>query len=100
MAPRPTEVKLVAKLMDPEISEDSMDLAREIIEALDQARQDRDAWVVVARTMKDGPVLTVGPFSTVLQASKAMHKIPFADLGEGVGARLAPLRTTKWIDEL
>jgi len=48
--PRPTEIRLVAKLLDPdaENSEDASALAIEIIEALDNSRLKRESFIVVA----------------------------------------------------
>jgi len=100
MAPRPTEVTLLAKMMDPDVSPDAKDLAKDMIEALDKAREDRDQWIVTARTMTGGPIVTVGPFSTMLQASKAMKKISFVDTeGEGVGAMILNMKPVSWIDK-
>lgn len=100
MAPRPTEVTLLAKMMDPDLSDDAKALAKDMIEALDKAREDRDQWIVTARTMVGGPIITVGPFSTMLQAGKAMKKISFVDLdGEGVGAMFLNMKPVSWINK-
>lgn len=102
MAPRPTEVKLVAKMMDPDVSQESMDLARDIIEALDEARQDREYWLLSARTLKDAPTITVGPFSTKNQALKAASRLAFADdpaTTPGVGALIHNMKPPVWLDK-
>ena len=71
-----------------------------MIEALDKAREDREQWIVTARTMVGGPIITVGPFSTMLQASKAMKKISFVDTeGEGIGAMFLNMKPVSWIDK-
>lgn len=102
MAPRPTEVKLVAKMMDPDVSEDAMELARNIIDALDAARADREQWLVSARTMREGPTLTVGPWSTKNQALKAAGKIAFADdpnSTPGLGWLVHKMYPPGWLDK-
>lgn len=103
MAPRPTEVSLVAKMMDPEASDDAKDLARDIIDALDEARSDREWWLVSARTIKDGPSITVGPYSTRNQAVKAASKIAFADdpnTTPGLGYLVHKMNPPSWLDKL
>lgn len=101
MAPRPTEITLVAKMMDPEASEDAKALARDIIEALDAARADREWWLVSARTLKDGPTLTIGPFSTKNQALKASGRVAFADdpaTTPGLGLMVHKMQPPTWLD--
>lgn len=102
MAPRPTEINLVAKMMDPECSEDAKALARDIIEALDESRADREWWLVSARTLKDAPTITVGPFSTKNQAMKAASRIAFADdpaTTPGLGALIHNMKPPAWLDK-
>lgn len=102
MAPRPTEITLVAKMMDPECSDDAKALARDIIEALDEARSDREAWLVSARTLRNGPSLTVGPFSTKNQAVKAASKIAFADdpnTTPGLGYLIHKMNPPSWLNK-
>lgn len=87
-------------MMDPDASPEAKDLAKDMIEALDKSREDRDQWIVTARTMVGGPIITVGPFSTMLQASKAMKKIAFVDPeGAGVGAMFLNMKPVSWIDK-
>lgn len=103
MALRPTEVKLVAELMDPNLSEESVLLAREIIEALDQSRKEREQWIVAARTMKNGPHIMVGPFSTKNQAVKGYKKLAYVDdpnTTPGVGAVICKMYHPVWLDSL
>lgn len=70
--PRPTEIKLVAGLLDPESSDpdNANELAIEIIEALDKSRDKRDSYVVVGQLASWAPVQTWGDFTTKLQAQK------------------------------
>jgi hypothetical protein len=90
--PRPTEIKLVAKLLDPdaENSEDASALAIEIIEALDASRLKRESFVVVAKLADWAPLQAWGEFSTRLQAEKFFPHLssPNANGGKGAIARL------------
>lgn len=99
---RPTEVNLLAKMMDPEVSDDAKALAKDMVDALDEARSDRDYWLVSARTMRDGPALTVGPFSTKNQAVKAASKLAFADdpnLTPGLGYLIHKMNPPSWLEK-
>lgn len=103
MSPRPTEVKLLATMMDPACSDDAQDLARAMIEALDESRTKRDMWIVSARTMKQAPIINVGVYSTKNQAMKAAKGIPFLDdpeTTEGVGCLIMPMRSPAWLEKL
>jgi hypothetical protein len=84
--PRPTEVKLVASLLDPDnaTSEDAMDLATEIIEALDKSRAKRESYILVAQLAHWAPVQSFGEFSTKLQAEKFVKNLSAVDK-DGVG---------------
>ena len=86
--PRPTEVKLVANLLDPDApnSEDAMALAHEIIEALDKSRIKRDSYIVVAKLADWSPLQAWGEFSTKLQAEKFVGKLAAPGPGSGRGA--------------
>ena len=81
--PRPTEIKLVANLLDPDNtnSESAMDLAQEIIEALDESRGKRDSYVVIAQLADWTPVQAWGDFSTKLQAEKFIPNLASPDKG-------------------
>jgi hypothetical protein len=81
--PRPTEIKLVANLLDPDTtnSEGATDLAYEIIEALDKSRAKRDAYIVVAQLAQWSPVQAWGEFSTKLQAEKFIPSLSSPDGG-------------------
>ena len=90
--PRPTEIKLVAKLLDPdaENSEDASALAIEIIEALDASRLKRESFVVVAKLADWAPLQAWGEFSTKLQAEKFFPHLSSPDGGgKGAIAKLA-----------
>jgi hypothetical protein len=86
--PRPTEIKLVASLLDPdaENSEDASALAIEIIEALDKSRIKRDSFIVVAKLADWAPLQAWGEFSTRLQAEKFFPHLVSPDPAGGKGA--------------
>jgi hypothetical protein len=79
--PRPTEIKLVANLLDPDStdSESAAELAQEIIEALDESRFKRDSYILVAQLAQWAPVQAWGEFSTKLQAEKFVKNLSAAD---------------------
>lgn len=85
--PRPTEIRLVAKLLDPDNASEGQaeDLALEIIEALDSARLKRESYTVVAKLADWAPLQAWGDFSTKLQAEKFLGNLSAAD-GTGKGA--------------
>ncbi len=85
--PRPTEIKLVASLLDPdaENSEDASALAIEIIEALDASRLKRESFIVVAKLADWAPLQAWGEFSTRLQAEKFFPHLASPDPGGGKG---------------
>jgi hypothetical protein len=85
--PRPTEIRLVAKLLDPDNASEGQaeDLALEIIEALDSARLKRESYAVVAKLADWAPLQAWGDFSTKLQAEKFLGNLSAAD-GTGKGA--------------
>ena len=85
--PRPTEIRLVAKLLDPDNASEGQaeDLAVEIIEALDQARLKRESFIVVAKLADYVPLQAWGEFSTKLQAQKFIPSLSSPD-GGGRGA--------------
>ena len=85
--PRPTEIRLVAKLLDPDNASEGQaeDLAVEIIEALDQARLKRESFIVVAKLADYVPLQAWGEFNTKLQAQKFIPLLSSPD-GSGRGA--------------
>lgn len=83
--PRPTEVKLVANLLDPDNtnSESAAELAEEIIEALDKSRGKRESFILVAQLAQWAPVQAWGEFSTKLQVEKFAKNLASPDPGGG-----------------
>ena len=82
--PRPTEIKLVANLLDPDNtnSESAAELAQEIIEALDESRYKRESYILVAQLARWAPVQAWGEFSTKLQAEKFVKNLSAVDKDE------------------
>lgn len=82
--PRPTEIKLVANLLDPDNtnSESAAELAVEIIEALDESRFKRESYILVAQLARWAPVQAWGEFSTKLQAEKFSKNLSAVDKDE------------------
>ena len=82
--PRPTEIKLVANLLDPDNtnSESATELAVEIIEALDESRYKRESYILVAQLARWAPVQAWGEFSTKLQAEKFAKNLSAVDKDE------------------
>ena len=103
MKPSPNEVKAVARVLDPTMSDEAMDMAREAIEALDQVRAGKDMWIMSARTIKDGPIINVGPWTTKNQALRATKQLAFADDPNetpGLGVMVMRMRTPDWLESL
>lgn len=101
---RPTlrEVRAVASILDPDQSDEAMDMAREAIEALDTVRAGKDQWIVVARPMANGPYLAVGTWTTKKQAMKASESLVSAHRTEtpGTGMIVMPMNHPSWLDKL
>ena len=73
MAPKPTEVRLVASLLQAEAESADM-LAKQIIESLDEKRdKDNDMWVIIRKWRTVISVL--GPYSTVGAANRVATKL-------------------------
>jgi len=102
--PRPTmrEMRAVARVLDSDMSDDAMDMAREAIEALDEVRVTKDQWIVVARVMAGGPYLAVGPWTTKKQAMKASESLCSAhkEPTPGTGMIVMPMNQPAWLDKL
>lgn len=70
---KPTEVRLVAQMLERP-AEDADDLARQVIEALDAKRaSDNEQWVAIYQWNKGGLVTCAfGPYGTRTQAERAV----------------------------
>lgn len=86
--PRPTEIRLVANLIDPDATnpEGAADMAVEIIEALDKSRVKRESYIVVAKLADWVPLQAWGEFSTRLQAEKFFPLLSAPGPGDGKAA--------------
>lgn len=104
MAPRPTEITLLAKMMAPggDDMDDAKELARDMIEALDKVRLEREQWVISVRNGSKSPVTTIGPFGTKNQAMKGTAKLAFdddPDTTPGVGWIVHRMYQPTWLDK-
>lgn len=89
-------------MMDPDVSPEAIELAKEIIVKLDEARAERDQYVALGRTMQKGPIIAVGPFSTRRQAEKAIPLMAFQEpLGTSpsVWGYVGPLKQMAWLQD-
>lgn len=77
-------------MMDPDVSPEAMDLAKEIITKLDAARAERQEWYVAVH---DPGVATFlrGPFSTPMSARKAVNSGKVFAASEGAQGMVLPL---------
>lgn len=103
MAPRPTEITAVAKILDPSLSDDAKIMAREIIEKMDELRLEREQWIVSIRNGAASPVVSTGPWTTKNQAMKAAAKVAFVDdpnTTPGVGWFVHRMMPPPWLDSL
>jgi hypothetical protein len=78
---RPSEVKLVSNLLDPDSpdSEGATELAKEIIESLDKSRGKREGYIYVGKV--EDWYIAWGEFSTKLQAEKFSNGIASGNHG-------------------
>jgi len=98
MAPRPTEVKKVAAMLEAG-AESPDDLAKQVIEKLDEMRAERVQYVVVHQ-FGEGPAWYAGhgPYSTRKQGEKAAANNP--GLAEASRTALVPVRTALGLEAL
>ena len=100
---RPTEVKLVAQILDSEASDEAREMAKEIIEVIDKSRTNLEQWVLSFKVSAKSPVITVGPWTTKNQALKATKLICFDDdpmTTPGVGWYVHKMNTPTWLASL
>lgn len=99
--PSPREVKAVAAALDAEY-DDIDDAARAVITALDEVRATKDQWIVVARPLANGPIVSVGPWTTHNQAAKASTSIVSAhkEPTDGTGMAVVKMYQPDWINKL
>ena len=57
-------VKTAAKILEPEPSEEAIDMAMEIVDAVLEIEQGRERWAIVARLDPKTPILGIGTWTT------------------------------------
>lgn len=92
---KPTEVRLVAKMLE-QPAEDADSLAESIIVALDEKRQKDERWMVIYQWQpKEERFVTIsyGPFNTRKQAEKALSGLvsPSEPLAKGMVCKVSEL---------
>lgn len=99
--PSPREIKAVSAVLDTEF-DDIEDAARAVIAALDEVRASRDQWILVARPLAGGPILSVGAWTTENQARKASQNLVSAhrEPTEGTGMAIIRMRQPEWLANL
>jgi len=99
--PTKRELVAVANILDPSLSDEAIDMAREVVETLDDVRSSKDQWIVVARLMANGPDLAVGTWTTKKQALKASECLVSAHREEapGTGMIVMPMRQPLWLEQ-
>lgn len=95
---KPTEVRLVAGLLEKPAA-DAEDLARQIIESLDEKRaRDDEQWVVVYQWKPGGHLVTCcwGPYPTRTKAERATREMvsPSEPLARAMILRVDTYRDT------
>lgn len=99
--PSPREIKAVTAVLDAEF-DDIEEAARAVITALDEVRSGKEQWIVVARPLAGGPYLSVGPWTTRNQATKASVDIVSAhkEPTEGTGIAIMRMYQPDWLAKL
>lgn len=95
MAPKPTHVKRVAELLQDGDFETPEDMAKAVINLVDELRKNDKTYMLVSQ-LGDCIYLGVGPFATHNQAVKAMERghVPIADFGKHA---IVPTRTPEHV---
>lgn len=99
--PSPREIKAVTAVLDAEF-DDIEEAARAVIAALDEVRASKDQWIVVARPLAGGPYVSVGPWTTHNQASKASQHLVSAhkEPTQGTGMAVMKMYQPDWLNKL
>lgn len=95
------DIKAVAEALGREY--DSVeDAAKAAIEAYESVASTREQWIVVARPLAGGPYMSVGPWTTRNQATKASVNIVSAhrEPTEGTGIAIMRMYQPDWLDKL
>ena len=89
------------KALDHEY-EDLADAAHAAAEAYEKVHATREQWIVIARPLRDGPIVTVGSWTTRTQAEKAEKQFVSAhrDSNEGTFSFVTRMYQTSWMQKL
>lgn len=89
---KPTEVRLIASLIDPdgENPDAATALAGEIITALDDKREGDDQWIICARLAQWAPITAYGTWSTLNQAMKFAKNLSGEGQPRAVAIKITP----------
>lgn len=95
------DIKAVAEALEQEY-DTVEDAAKAAIEAYQSVNKTRDQWIVVARILAGGPILSVGPWTTENQARKASQHLVSAhrEPTEGTGMSILRMYQPDWVKKL
>jgi len=94
-------VKAVAKILEPDPSDEAIDMAVEIVDAVLEIEQARDKWAIVARLDPKTPILGVGTWTTEKPARTAAQKLcGSTEDRTGTGLVVIPLKKPEWLANL
>jgi hypothetical protein len=94
-------VKAVARILESEPSDEAIDMAVEIVEAVENIQDDRKQWAVIARLDPGTPIMGMGTYTTENQATKAASKLVGSTQDRtGCGHIVIPLKPRDWIDNI
>jgi hypothetical protein len=92
-------VKAVALILENPPGDEAIDMAVEIVEAVENIQDDRKQWAVVARLDPGTPIMGMGTYTTEKQAAKAASKLVGSTQDRtGCGHIVIPLKPRDWID--
>jgi len=94
-------VKTVAKILTPDDSEEAIDMAMEIVDAVLEIEQAREKWAIVARLDPKTPIMGVGTWTTEKPAKTAAEKLcGSTEDRTGTGLVVIPLKKPEWLANL
>ena len=94
-------VKAVMQVLERE-HEDLESAAEAAVAAYEAEATKKEQHIVVARPLRDGPLVAVGPWTTRNQAERASQSFVSAhrDSSEGTGLAVLKMYHTNWINKL
>ena len=94
-------VKKVAKILTPDDSEEAIEMAMEIVDAVLEIEEARERWAVVARLDPKTPIMGIGTWSTEKPARTAAQKLcGSTEDRTGTGYVVIPLKKPEWLANL